>query len=144
MLTRLYVDNFRCFVKFEHKPGKRELILGGNGSGKSTLVEALLKLRQFVGTGKMAASLFRQRHRKRWLKEREQTFELEARLHDISYVYRLVIEMFGFPPQPRVASETVHVDGKPIFEFRDGDVQIFTPTTTSTRLPMSSIQGDQL
>jgi predicted ATPase len=36
MLTRLYIDNFRCFVKFEYRPARTQLILGANGSGKSS------------------------------------------------------------------------------------------------------------
>jgi AAA15 family ATPase/GTPase len=36
-----------------------------------------------------------------------------------------VIESWGEPPKPRVASETVHLDGKPIFEFIDGEVHLF-------------------
>ena len=44
MLTRLYLDNFRCFENFEYKPARRELILGRNGSGKSSLFEALFLL----------------------------------------------------------------------------------------------------
>jgi predicted ATPase len=36
MLTRLYIDNFRCFVKFEYGPARTQLILGANGSGKSS------------------------------------------------------------------------------------------------------------
>jgi len=31
MLTRLYIDNYRCIEKFEFKPAARQLILGGNG-----------------------------------------------------------------------------------------------------------------
>ena len=40
MPARLYIDNFRCFAKFEYRPARRQLILGANGSGKSSLVVA--------------------------------------------------------------------------------------------------------
>ena len=126
MLTRLYIDNFRCFVNFEHKPARRELILGGNGSGKSGFFEALDLLHLFVGKGQMVDELFLQTQRTRWLGEPKQTFELEARLRDRDYVYRLVIEARGLPPQTLVASETVYEGGKPIFEFMDGNVHIYT------------------
>jgi AAA15 family ATPase/GTPase len=44
MLTRLYIDNFRCFVDFEYRPGRTNLILGRNGSGKSSMLDALLAM----------------------------------------------------------------------------------------------------
>ena len=36
-----------------------------------------------------------------------------------------MIEPWGEPPRPRVVSETVHLDGKPIFEFTNGEVHLF-------------------
>ena len=42
-----------------------------------------------------------------------------------SYIYRLVIEPWGEPIKPRIASETLHFDGKPIFEFIAGEVHLF-------------------
>jgi AAA15 family ATPase/GTPase len=51
MLTRLYIDNFRCFSNFEYKPARRNLILGRNGSGKTSLINAMLSLREFLAKG---------------------------------------------------------------------------------------------
>ena len=48
MLTRIYIDNFRCFVNFEYKPDKKQLLLGAIGSGKSSLLDAVGYLKQFV------------------------------------------------------------------------------------------------
>ena len=28
MLKRIYIDNFRCFVNFEYKPERKQLLLG--------------------------------------------------------------------------------------------------------------------
>lgn len=126
MLTRLYVDNFRCFVNFEHKPAKRQLILGANGSGKSSYLDALLLLRQFVTTGNIYDEYILSR-RTRWLSQPNMTWELEATLDGGRYVYRLLIEPWGEPAQwrPRVAAETLHLDGKPIFEFKSGEVHLY-------------------
>jgi len=38
VLTRLYIGNFRCFVNFEYRPGRKQLILGPNASGKSSAI----------------------------------------------------------------------------------------------------------
>jgi AAA15 family ATPase/GTPase len=48
MLKRLYIDNFRCFVNFEYKPERKQLLLGANGSGKSSLLEAVRLLKEFI------------------------------------------------------------------------------------------------
>ena len=47
MLTRIYVDNFRCLVNFECYLGAQQLILGGSGAGKSTLFDVLGLLRDY-------------------------------------------------------------------------------------------------
>lgn len=61
-LTRIEIENFRCFGKAEFdlmKPGGSEpldvaLIVGGNGSGKSSLLQGLAAFLGFVGqTGKV-------------------------------------------------------------------------------------------
>ncbi len=41
MITRVYIDNFRCFTNFEVRPDRMNLLIGSNGAGKSTFVEAL-------------------------------------------------------------------------------------------------------
>jgi AAA domain, putative AbiEii toxin, Type IV TA system len=125
MLTRLYLDNFRCFVNFEYRPGRKQLILGRNGSGKSSLLDALLLLRQFAVRGDIFDDFSILNQRTRWLSKSQQTCELEADLDRTKYVYRVVIDPWGEPPRPRVVSETVHCDGKPIFEFISGEVHLY-------------------
>ena len=48
MLKRIYIDNFRCFVNFEYKPERKQLLLGANGSGKSSLLDAIRAVQGFV------------------------------------------------------------------------------------------------
>ena len=125
MLTRIYIDNFRCFVNFEHRPARKQLILGANGSGKSSFLEALLLLRQVVANGNVLDDFFPLIQRTRWLNQPRQTFELEAELDGGRHAYRLVIEPWGEPTRPRVALETVQFDGKPVFEFKTGEVNLY-------------------
>jgi predicted ATPase len=123
MLTRLYIDNFRCFVKFEYRPARTQLILGANGSGKSSLIEALSFLHRFAVQGEEVSGLALLDQRTRWLDQLEQTFELEAALDGSSYVYRVVID--HWVEGPRVKSENIYLDGKPVFEFAKGQVRLY-------------------
>ena len=63
--------------------------------------------------------------RTRWLDQSQQTCEIEAELEDGRYCYRVVIDAWGEPARPRVVSETVHLDDKPIFEFKAGEVRLY-------------------
>ena len=101
MLTRIYIDNFRCFVNFEHKPARKQLILGRNGSGKSSYLDALLFVRQFVTKGDVFEDFFILSQRTRWLKQQHQTCELAAERDGGRYLYHLVIEPWGEPARPR-------------------------------------------
>jgi recombinational DNA repair ATPase RecF len=60
MLTRLEIDNFRCFEGFVWKPAPKQLILGANGCGKSSMMDALTNWRRFVaGDAKLEESAIR-------------------------------------------------------------------------------------
>ena len=124
MLTRLYIDNFRCFVNFEYNPSRKELIFGPNGSGKSSLLDAVLFLRQIAVAGVQLDGFFILAQRTRWMNQKRVVHELQADL-DGRYVYRLVIEPSQEHSRPLVASETVHFEGKPVFEFEDGKVHTY-------------------
>ncbi|MEQ9370026.1 MAG: AAA family ATPase [Coleofasciculus chthonoplastes F3-SA18-01] len=60
MLTRIYIDDFRCLVNFEVKlENNISLFLGGNGSGKTTVFNVLEKLQKFIiGNTKISESMF--------------------------------------------------------------------------------------
>jgi len=51
MLTRLYLDNFRCFENFEYRLDRKQLIFGPNGTGKSSFVDEILLIRQIAIAG---------------------------------------------------------------------------------------------
>ncbi|MGA9966831.1 MAG: AAA family ATPase [Terriglobales bacterium] len=125
MLSRIYIDNFRCFVNFEYRPKSRQLILGRNGSGKSSLLAALLLVRQFVTRGDKMDDFFVLNQRTRWMSQPQQTWELEVTIDDATYAYRLIVDSVGEPPKARVAAETVHLDRKPVFEFLKGEVHLY-------------------
>jgi AAA15 family ATPase/GTPase len=66
MITRFYVDNYKCLQNFEYKPAQLELIVGANGTGKTTVFEALDKVRRFVTGQADAKELFPSECKTRW------------------------------------------------------------------------------
>jgi energy-coupling factor transporter ATP-binding protein EcfA2 len=139
MLTRLYIDNFRCFVNFEYRPARRQLILGGNGSGKSSLIEALTFLHRFAVRGESVHDMPLLDQRTRWLGQAEQTFELDVVLGGSTYTYRLVIEpVFD---RPRVRSESLRLGDKPLLAFEGETVRLYDPSDQFLAYPYDSYRS---
>ena len=125
MLTRIYVDNYRCFVNFECLLGPRHLILGSNGAGKSTLFDVLILLRDFCVRGELPDERFGGRSRTRWQDVAVQTFELDVESNGGTYKLRLEIDTWGNPARPRVIKESLDFSDVCIFRFIDGEVNLF-------------------
>ena len=125
MLTRVHVDNFRCFTNFDCHLRDQQLLLGPNGAGKSTLFDVLTALRDFSVRGESPADRFVGRTRTRWQDVPEQTFELDVDGENGEYRHRLVMDSWGNPERPRVVIEEVKLSGKPIFRFEKGEVHLF-------------------
>ena len=119
------IDNYRCFVNFELKLGREHLILGGNGSGKSTLLQVLQSIRQLVAGEGEPDGLFPESTRTRWQTRPIQRLELDVKLKDSMYRLLLEIDSWGDPSRRRVKRESVTCDGRPIFEFAEGEVSLF-------------------
>ncbi len=121
MLKRIYIDNFRCFVNFEYKPERKQLLLGANGSGKSSLLEAFRLLQGFFrDEDKTSVEIDFLRQRTRWLNCPIQTFEIEVELEGKQYSYHLELNsQSDFRPTPTV--ETLKVDGRLIKTRRQDD-----------------------
>jgi len=130
MLTRIYVDNFRCMVNFECRFGPQQLVLGPNGAGKSSLFDVLSLLRDFCIRGEAPdppppAPRFGGPTRTRWQSVVAQTFEMDVQGDGGNYTFRLIMDSWGSPERPRVVKEEVKFDGKQIFWFENGEVHLF-------------------
>ena len=123
MLKRLYIDNFRCFVNFEYKPERKQLLLGANGSGKSSLLDAILFTKWFIKDREIR---FTQRTRTRWEPQSLQVVELEAELDGISYLYRVEIRYSSDEQLPSVSLERLIVSGTPAFESIGGNIRFYS------------------
>jgi predicted ATPase len=123
MLKRLYLDNFRCFVNFEYKPERTQLLLGANGSGKSSLLQALRMLKEFIED---RHNPFTQSSRTRWLNRPLQVFEIESRLDETTFEYRTEIRYSPDSKIPSVTLERLKVSGELIFELSDGVIRFYS------------------
>ena len=146
MLTRLYIDNFRCFEKFEWKPGRKELILGRNGTGKTSVMDALRYLRRIVARGDRLETWFKLNQRTLWLHQSEQFFEIDAELEGARYSYQLVLAPKGKPARPAVKAEQLKANGKRILASEEGKLIGHEPDSSFTldqsRTALSTVAED--
>jgi predicted ATPase len=139
MLKRIYIDNFRCFVNFEYKPERKQLLLGANGSGKSSLLDAILFVKWFIEGGE---SRFTQSTRTRWQDRPVQVFEIEALLDEKVFEYRLEIRFAQESKLPSISLERLTVSSIPVFEFVNSEIRFFpNEGTNATVLPWESRQS---
>lgn len=125
MLTRLYADNFRCLVNFEFRPQQVQLLMGRNGTGKSSVLDLLGLLRAFVEGEGRTAELFPAETLTRWQSRNVQTFEVQVDGNGGTYLYKLEVEHERGTGRCRVSDETLSFDGRLLFQFRGGDVQLY-------------------
>ncbi len=138
MLTRLYVDNYRCFVNFELRPGRLNLLLGDNGSGKTTLFEVMATLRDLIIDQQPVDDAFPEATLTRWQTRREQSFGLELGGAGGNYAYALVVAHDPTSRGARIASERLTWNGLTLYEYADGHVRLHDDAgAESARFPVA-------
>jgi hypothetical protein len=126
MITRLYVDNFRCLVNFEYKPAPLQLIFGDNGTGKSTALQVLGLLREFLTLGNTTEQTFLMgRTLTAWQTRPEQVFELDIDGNGGIYTYRLILAHDFVQGASKIKEEELRFDGQKVYFFGGEDVQLF-------------------
>ena len=125
MLSRLYVDNFRCLENFELDLDETNVFLGRNGTGKTSVLNVLRNIQGLVVRGSKVDTVFPARDISLYGQRNEQRFEIETRVDDEAYRYSLVVEHHPSRSKMRVWEETLEHDGNPIFEFKDGTAQLY-------------------
>jgi predicted ATPase len=125
MLKRIYADNFRCFVNFELHLDRLNLLLGENGTGKTTVFEILYRLQQFLAGNAKVLNAFPSSELTRWQKSPTQRFELDLVWKAQQYAYSLAIEHDEDRRKARIKKETLLLDGKPLFEFEEGNAKLY-------------------
>ncbi|MCY4636408.1 MAG: AAA family ATPase [Acidobacteria bacterium] len=125
MVTRLYVDNFRCLVNFELKLDEMNILLGPNGSGKTSVLDALHRIQNLVARGARVEEAFPTSDLSLTQARDIQHIEVDLQIDDCAYRYTLKIEHERPRRRMRIAEETLEHDDKPIFSFRGGDAQLY-------------------
>lgn len=125
MLKRLYANNYRCLVNFELNFEELTLLVGPNGGGKSTLFDLLYGVRRLIVDNAKVSSLFSHEDLTAWIKNLEQTFELDVQGEMGLFSYKLVVSHNPDIKKQRIELECLLFDGKPLMEFRKGEVQLY-------------------
>lgn len=125
MIDRIYIDNFRTLVNCEIRLHPISLLLGPNGSGKSAVFDAVRALSRFIGGRGTASELFPGTDLTRWQSLDEQTFEVDLRTADGLCRYALKLDHAKDRRRCRVKSETLSLEGKPLFTGTEGEAQLF-------------------
>lgn len=139
MLTRLYVNNFRCLVNFKAEFGSFGVFCGPNGAGKSSVFDALRLLRN-LGTGAALLGGTGEQDVPNleftdWLDSAVQEIELGLSVDGHVFDYVLHIEQKADYEKPRIIEEQARCDDKLLFkrtlegvEFeKAGGTQAFFP-----------------
>ncbi|MCB0064785.1 MAG: ATP-binding protein [Caldilineaceae bacterium] len=124
MLTRIYVNNFRCLVNFEINLSSLNLLLGANGVGKSTLFDVISKVQMFAFFGMRANQVFFSADLTKWQSIENQIFELEFTEERATYRYELAIH-FSDSFEPSVLYERLWYNDGPLLRYEHGEVQLY-------------------
>lgn len=124
MITRIYIDNFRCFSNFEFKPARINLLLGPNGSGKSSLIDLLDRIASLVLDGQEVVALFADDDLTRWDSRLGQRFEFDLELDGEVFTYASALERDSAGGGMALRSEQVTCDGRILFHYEEGEVYL--------------------
>lgn len=149
MLTKIYVDQYRCLQNFEidFSQLNSALILGRNGSGKTSFFEAIEVL-QRIGQGTTQIKSLISRDDFAFTEiSKPIVFEVQATIKENKYHYLLEIELPENFREPKVKREELSVDRQKILQ-RDGakttihKAASFTLDWHHIGLPLVSVRND--
>jgi predicted ATPase len=134
-IVRLYINNYRCFVNFELRPGRRSLLLGYNGSGKSSVFDALYALRGLVVFNADAKEALSANAVAKFGGSSEQRFELDVQTKHGLLRYVLLVAHNLEEKLAAITLEELSLDDKPAYRFANGQVQLYGDDGASERDP---------
>jgi predicted ATPase len=140
MITRLYVNNFRCLLAFETNFKPFGLLCGPNGAGKSSVFDAL-KLIRDLATGESSLggdgpqdipSL----EFTAWNTSTIQEFELNVTAEGHEFEYLLHIEQVSTDKKPRIVRERATCDKRELYDRNLEGVRFLKSTGIASGFPL--------
>jgi energy-coupling factor transporter ATP-binding protein EcfA2 len=125
MITRLFVNNFRCLDNFEIRfpPHAPAVILGKNGVGKSSIGD-LLNMLHSIGTGETnVGKLLKENDPAK--KDKPFSLEIDMDFSEKKLSYRLSLEHLDHPDAWRVREEALSCDGIEAYSRKLAAVKVF-------------------
>lgn len=130
MLKRISIDNYRCFVAFELRPGRRNLLIGDNGAGKSSLFDALGAIQDLLIFESTVEEAFPAATLARATDSTNQGFAIEIAGPRGTLIYELTIVQDPETEETRISSEHLSLDGEALYistpfgvELRQDDLE---------------------
>lgn len=117
MITRLCIDNFRCFKSLSLPLGHFQMFVGSNGSGKSSVFDLLEKLRGVLLAGAPVHEVFRPGDCTRWDNRPEISVGMELRRGPDVFEYTLVLEFAPHQSPFHIREETLVWNAQPFYRF---------------------------
>lgn len=125
MITRVYIDNFRCFTNFEIRPDRVNLLIGNNGAGKSTFTDVLHRATGLAVLGNAVEDEFPQTTLTRWDSRPAQRIELDVSTNSGVYHYAVELSHNLALETVTLQREVVRYDSLIVFRYEDGLVQLY-------------------
>ncbi len=120
MITRLYVNNFRCLTAFEALFEPFGVLCGPNGAGKSSVFDALRLVRDLAtGEGFLGGESTRDIPSldfTTWGSSKIQEFELSVTAEGHKFEYLLHMEQVSLDVKPRIIRERAVCDERELYD----------------------------
>lgn len=125
MITRVYIDNFKCFSNCEVRPERINLLIGDNGAGKTTYLDIVHRVIGLIIGDQPIDEFFPGFTTTAWDTRTSQRIELDVAAEQGQYTYALQVGHDLEKDTAWIHREEVALDSKTLFLFEDGTVHLF-------------------
>jgi len=124
MITKLNIDNYKCFTNFELALENVQLFFGINGVGKTSAFDLLEKLRALL-LGVKITDLFYPNDLTLWDKRLTQDFAFDLQEDTDHFRYELQIEHEQEKGKSRISREQLTWKDTVFYRFENGEVHLY-------------------